>query len=76
VCTNNTVEKGGVQKIVQATKAELSARGHVVRIITPKPRDKCVSNMENVIFARNFTDFKSPMHIFVQVTPAKNHARR
>ena len=68
VCPYNITKGGGVNEIVLATHDELVKRGHVVKIITPLPRDAEVVDIPDVIFAGTSTDFRSPMHTTVQVS--------
>lgn len=68
VCPYNITKGGGVNEIVLATHDELIKRGHVVKIITPLPRDAEVVDIPDVIFAGTSTDFRSPMHTTVQVS--------
>jgi phosphatidylinositol alpha-mannosyltransferase len=68
VCPYNIVKGGGVQEIVLATHAELSRRGHEVRIITPLPRDSEVIDVPDCIFVGSSTDFRSPMRTTAQVS--------
>jgi phosphatidylinositol alpha-mannosyltransferase len=68
VCPYNITKGGGVNEIVLATHDELVKRGHIVKIITPLPRDAEVVDIPDVIFAGTSTDFRSPMHTTVQVS--------
>jgi phosphatidyl-myo-inositol alpha-mannosyltransferase len=68
VCPYNIAKGGGVQEIVLATKAELTKRGHQVKIITPAPRDSDVTDAADIIFVGNLVDYRSPMHTTVQVS--------
>ncbi|MDB5169348.1 MAG: hypothetical protein JWO41_704 [Candidatus Saccharibacteria bacterium] len=68
VCPYNIVKGGGVQEIVLATHAELTRRGHTVRIITPLPRDTDVIDVPDCIFVGVSTDFRSPMRTTAQVS--------
>lgn len=68
VCPYNITKGGGVQEIVRETKAELQRRGHVVKIITPLPRDSEIESLEDTIFVGQSTDFRSPMHTSVQIS--------
>lgn len=66
VCPYNIMRGGGVQEIVRDLKAGLSARGHDVRIITPKPQGSNGHNPEDVLFIGNGGDFRSPLHTTAQ----------
>jgi phosphatidylinositol alpha-mannosyltransferase len=68
ICPYNIAKGGGVQEIILATKAELTRRGHDVKIITPQPRDMEIAAMPDVLFVGTSTDFRSPMHTHVQVS--------
>jgi phosphatidylinositol alpha-mannosyltransferase len=68
ICPYNITKGGGVQEIVLAMQAELSARGHYARIITPLPRDSDVIDMPEVIFVGGSTDLRSPTHTTVQIS--------
>lgn len=68
ICPYNIAKGGGVQEIVLATHAELTRRGHDVRIITPLPRDTEVIDMPDCIFVGVSTDFRSPMRTTAQVS--------
>lgn len=67
VCPYNISKGGGVQEIVLATKAELTKRGHDVKIITPLHREMENIELPDVIFVGSSTDFRSPTHTHVQV---------
>jgi len=69
VCPYNMAKGGGVQEIVLATKLELNKRGHQVKIITPLPRDTDVIDIPDVIFVGTSTDFRSPTHTSLQISP-------
>jgi phosphatidylinositol alpha-mannosyltransferase len=68
ICPYNITKGGGVQEIVLALQAELTARGHYARIITPLPRDTEVIEMPAVIFVGGSTDLRSPTHTTVQIS--------
>lgn len=68
VCPYNITKGGGVNEVVRALHAELTSRGHAVRIITPQPRDSEVVVVQDVIFAGTSTDFHSPLRTTVQVS--------
>lgn len=61
VCPYSMARGGGVQEIVRAVRAELVARGHDARIITPQPRDIEGVDTEGIIFVGAATDFRSPL---------------
>jgi phosphatidylinositol alpha-mannosyltransferase len=59
VCPYNIKKPGGVLEVVLALKAGLEERGHVVKIITPKPRNHAEEPGTDVIFAGVSTDFRT-----------------
>lgn len=63
VCPYDVVRGGGVQEHVLAQAAELRARGHTVKIITPKPRNQDISKLDtkDYIFVGNSTMVKTPI---------------
>ncbi len=67
VCPYNITIGGGVQEIVLSLQAELKKRGHIVKIITPLPRENEVVDLPDVIFVGSSTDLRSPTHTTVQV---------
>lgn len=63
VCPYNIAKGGGVQEIVRAMQKELVARGHIVKILTPEPREMADSHRtKDTIFVGSAADFKSPLH--------------
>jgi len=69
VCPYNIAKGGGVQELVFAVQAELIARGHDVKIVTPLPRDmEEPAEHPGVIYIGTSTDFRSPMHTHVQIS--------
>lgn len=63
---------GGVQEIIRAMQKELTKRGHIVYIITPRPRDYDEDIPENILLVGSSTDFRSPMHTTAQVSAGLN----
>lgn len=63
VCPYDVVRGGGVQEHVLAQASELRARGHTVKILTPKPRNQDVSqlNQEDYIFIGSSAMVKTPI---------------
>jgi glycogen synthase len=51
VCPYNIDRSGGVLEVVLALKAELTDRGHQVKIITPYPRNPEKEKRPDIIFA-------------------------
>ncbi|HET9174371.1 MAG TPA: glycosyltransferase family 4 protein [Candidatus Saccharimonadales bacterium] len=69
VCPYNIAKGGGVQEHVRAQYTELRNRGHVVKILTPQPRDGSAEGMmDDIIFVGGATDFRSPTHTSLQVS--------
>ena len=68
VCPYNIAKGGGVQEIVKAMRAELVARGHDAKIITPQPKDITGLDTEGIIFVGQAADFHSPLHTTTQVS--------
>jgi len=68
VCPYNITKHGGVLEVVLALKSGLEERGHIVKIITPKPRKHEGDTPPDVIFAGTSTDFHSPMRTTAQVS--------
>lgn len=59
VCPYNIERSGGVLEVILTLKAGLEARGHVVKIITPYPRNHDIKPQPDVIFAGTSTDFRT-----------------
>ncbi len=60
VCPYSIDRHGGVLEVVLNLRDGLVARGHDVKIITPKPRSRAVAEPpEGVIFAGTSTDFRT-----------------
>lgn len=68
VCPYNIEKHGGVQEVVQALKSGLKSKGHIVKIITPRPYGSKVVDLEDVIYAGSSTDFRSPSHTTAQIS--------
>ncbi|HVC36047.1 MAG TPA: glycosyltransferase family 4 protein [Candidatus Dormibacteraeota bacterium] len=68
VCPYNIARGGGVQELISDLQAQLKDRGHVVKIITPEPRDGSAIPSQEVIYLGGATDFKSPTHTSLQVS--------
>lgn len=69
VCPYSINKHGGVLEVVLALKHGLEAKGHKVKIITPKPRggDE-VPDANDLIFIGNSTDFRAPSRTTAQVS--------
>ncbi|HEX7632815.1 MAG TPA: glycosyltransferase family 4 protein [Candidatus Saccharimonadales bacterium] len=59
VCPYNIHRPGGVLEVVLSLKSGLESRGHIVKIITPKPRNHDEEPEKDVIFAGISTDFRT-----------------
>ncbi|MDB5164443.1 MAG: hypothetical protein JWL89_69 [Candidatus Saccharibacteria bacterium] len=59
VCPYNIHRPGGVLEVVLALKSGLEDRGHIVKIITPKPRNHEMDPEPDVIYAGTSTDFRT-----------------
>lgn len=70
----NIAKGGGVKEIVLAMQEELTARGHDVHVITPRPRDydDASAKGKNIILLGGATDFNSPLHTTIQVSASLN----
>lgn len=66
ICPYDMNKGGGVREVVQALYDGLTARGHEVRIITPRPRGTKKS-YKNIIYLGTSTDFRSPTHTTSQI---------
>lgn len=60
VCPYNIALGGGVQEIVRAMQAHLTARGHTVKIITAQPRELGDTDMADIIFLGRAIDVSWP----------------
>lgn len=74
VCPYNMFKGGGVQECVLALKQELKSRGHVVQIITPRPRQVPADYDHDIILVGAATDVKSPFHTTAQVSATLDSA--
>ncbi len=61
VCPYDIFRGGGVQEHVLAQAAELRRRGHIVKIITPRPLKAPKTPPANVIFMGSSTTLKTPI---------------
>lgn len=68
VCPYNMFKGGGVQECVLALKAELKQRGHVVQIITPRPRDVPETYDSDIVLVGSAKDVKTAFHTTAQVS--------
>jgi len=67
VCPYDFLRQGGVQKLVEQLDAELTARGHDVRIITPRPRAFKGKAPERTIFIGQSTKWNTPINTTLEV---------
>lgn len=69
VCPYNINKHGGVLEVVLALRDGLAARGHEIKIITPRPRGHELPEEEgDTIMVGTSTDFRSPSHTTAQVS--------
>ncbi|HZL07910.1 MAG TPA: glycosyltransferase family 4 protein [Candidatus Dormibacteraeota bacterium] len=68
VCPYSINKHGGVLEVVMALQVGLKARGHSVKIITPKPRGSELEDNEDMIFIGVSTDFRTMSHTTGQVS--------
>lgn len=62
VCPYDFFRHGAVQKLIQLLDAELTERGHDVRIITPRPRSYKGEVPERVIFVGQSAKWNTPLN--------------
>lgn len=67
VCPYNFFRHGAVQKLVMVLDAELTLRGHDVRVITPRPRDYHGDPPERMIFAGQSAKWNTPLKTTLEV---------
>ncbi len=68
VCPYNLSMPGGVQQHVFEQANELKKRGHIVKIVTPKPRKELVFDDTDVVFLGSSRRIKTPNHTSVDVS--------
>ncbi len=68
VCPYNLSMPGGVQQHVYEQAKELKSRGHIVKIVTPKPRTELVFDDTDVVFLGRSRRIKTPNHTSVDVS--------
>ena len=68
ICPYSINKHGGVLDVILHLKAGLKDKGHVVKIITPKPRGIEDLEDQDIIFVGVSTDFRSPSHTTTQVS--------
>lgn len=68
VCPYSVTKHGGVLEVVLALQAGLKARGHHVKIITPKPRGSELEDTKDMVFIGTSTDFRTMSHTTGQVS--------
>lgn len=61
VCPYNFFRHGAVQKLIESLDAELTRRGHEVRIITPRPRSYKGEAPERMIFVGQSAKWVTPL---------------
>jgi phosphatidylinositol alpha-mannosyltransferase len=62
VCPYDFFRHGAVQKLIELLDSELTARGHDVRIITPRPRSYKGEIPERVIFVGQSAKWNTPLN--------------
>lgn len=67
VCPYDFFRHGAVQKLVVLLDEELTARGHDVRIITPRPRDYDGDPPPRTIFVGRSTKWNTPLNTTLEV---------
>ncbi|MDB5183008.1 MAG: glycosyltransferase [Candidatus Saccharibacteria bacterium] len=67
VCPYDFFRQGGVQKLVEQLDKELTARGHDVRIITPRPRAYKGEVPERTIFIGQSAKWNTPINTTLEV---------
>jgi phosphatidylinositol alpha-mannosyltransferase len=76
VCPYNINKHAGVLEVVLALYGGLRAKGHSVKIITPKPRGGAKTRKDlDLIFMGTSTDFRSPAHTTTQVSSTEDNER-
>lgn len=68
VCPYNLSMPGGVQQHVFEQARELKKRGHIVKILTPKPRTELVFDDSDVLFIGQSRRIKTPQRTSVDVS--------
>lgn len=68
VCPYNVALPGGVQQHVFEQAKELRQLGHEVKVITPKPRGKVLTDDAEIIFLGTSARIKTPQHTSVDVS--------
>lgn len=61
VCPYDIVRSGGVQEHVLAQAEVLRARGHTVKILTPRPRKHLAEPAKDVLFVGNSANVRTPI---------------
>jgi len=67
VCPYDFYRQGGVQKLVEQLDTELTARGHDVRIITPRPRAYKGDVPDRTIFIGQSAKWNTPIKTTLEV---------
>ncbi|CAN5445552.1 phosphatidyl-myo-inositol alpha-mannosyltransferase [soil metagenome] len=67
VCPYDFFRHGAVQKLIQLLDGELTARGHDVRIITPRPRSYKGAPPDRTIFAGQSAKWNTPIKTTLEI---------
>lgn len=67
VCPYDFMRPGGVQKLIETLDTELTARGHDVRVITPRPPHYKGDPPARTIFVGRSTKWNTPMSTTLEV---------
>ncbi len=68
VCPYNIERNSGVMAVVLSLQSGLQAKGHTVKVITPRPRGWKNGDLPDVIFMGVSTDFRSPAQTTTQLS--------
>jgi len=67
VCPYDFFRHGAVQKLIQVLDAELTSRGHDVRIITPRPQGYDGEPPSRTLFVGRSTKWNTPLNTTLEV---------
>ena len=72
VCPYNYFRPGGVQACIHDLSVELTARGHYVRIIIPRPKKVPSDVADNIIMIGGSTEFQTPFATKADLSMSKS----
>src|SRR3989344_117882 len=75
VCPYDIFRSGGVQEHVLAQASELRKRGHIVKIITPRPRKYSKGVPEDTIFVGTSALIKTPIKTSLELGMSLRHTK-